>query len=144
MSGRPKQRVFQYNENGKFLKYWDCKNDFRKEYFPADIGIRPLFTEGDIMVMEDNTIASISRIGRVGVKAFLKRYRSPYVDRKWLHGTFDNKKVVAYNLDNEKIAEFKDWDFACKLMNISRNTLNSRIRNGSTHGRDGLKIALED
>ena len=82
MSGRPKQKVYQYDSKGKYIKTWECKRDVIREYYPNDKGIRPLLDRNITEVLKkDNTVISLSKIGRVGTLEFLKR-KNRWL---WLH-----------------------------------------------------------
>lgn len=42
MSGKAKVEIFVYNNKGHFIESFDSQTSFRKQYFPEDIGKRPL------------------------------------------------------------------------------------------------------
>tara|TARA_R110000744_G_scaffold344063_3_gene449310 strand:+ start:92 stop:529 length:438 start_codon:yes stop_codon:yes gene_type:complete len=145
MSGRPKQKVYQYDSKGKYIKTWDCKRDVIREYYPNDKGLRPLLSRNPTETLKrDSTVISLSKIGRIGTLEFLKRKNNPYVDRSAGGGAVSDKGVEVYNLDNDMIASFKDWDIASKMMKIGKGSLWGKIQETSGFDTNGLLFKLKD
>ena len=145
MAGRPKQKVYQYDSSGKYIKTWECKRDVVKAYYPNDKGMRPLLKRNETeLLKKDNTVISLNKIGRAGTLEFLKRKNNPYVDRPAGGGAVSGRVLDIYNLDNEKIASFKDWDIASKMLKISKGSLFSKLKSSAGFDTDGLLYKLND
>ena len=114
-----------------------------KAYYPKDVGIRPLFSS--IITRQlpaDDTVVSLSRIGRAGVNEYIKRKKNPYVDRPQGGGFISGKAVEVYDLDSKLIASFKDADIAAKMLNMTASSIYNRFHSPARHGRDGLMFKL--
>ncbi len=145
MSGRPKQKAYHYDNNGKFIKEYSCIDDIRKEYYSSDIGMRPLFKINvripgggykivvkDYIELPDKTFATISRIGRAGIRDINKRINNPFINN-------ENKLFDILNLDNEIIATFSNIKVASVLLNKSISSIHSRLnKKGIIDSSDGL------
>lgn len=144
MSGRPKNKVYHYTEDGKFIKVFNCENDVKREYYPNTN--RPLFVRQssnkdgkkyyynyETIQLLDNTIISKIRIGREGVRDFIKKSKSPFTNIQ------DNERIIeAYNLDNKVIATFKGLHVASKMTNIPASTIHHQVTRNSKHTQSDL------
>ena len=142
MSGRPKIPIFQYADDGTFLKKWACINDVRKHYFPNDVGVRPMFGQeyGGITPLPDDTWIAKSRIGREGLRRILYRRSSPFVDNHGRAETGDvgSKEILVLNLDDDIVATFNSPYVMSKLTGISTGSIYSGLKAGN-YNRQGLK-----
>ena len=131
MSGRPKNRVYQYDKDGMFLQTFECENDIRKKYYQTDKGKRPLFTNTTKYVnikyhiLPDETLLFKERIGRTGVKEFNKR-----LNDEFLKLSTKNKTVRVFNLDNKEIARFINMNIASKMTGIPIGTIHHSLYDG--------------
>jgi hypothetical protein len=139
MSGRTKQKVYQYEYNtyGKFIKSYDSISEVRRIYFFKDSGKRPLLANNtSYKILSDNTIISKERIGREGVVNIIKRENNKYINLGNLI-----KPVKVYNLDNKLIAEFISPTLTSKIMNIPLPTLYHKLNNSkNAFDWEGLKF----
>lgn len=147
MSGRPKNKVYHYTEDGKFIKTFECENDVRKEYYSKDRGQRPLFIRRSgtgvgnkvyyyndtTITLPDGTIASKERIGRDGVFNYIKKSNSSYV------GIADTERVInVSNLDGKVIATFKGLYVASLMTGIPKGTIHHQINKGTKSSQSDL------
>lgn len=134
MSGRPKQKRYEYNQEGKFIREYECENDIRKEYYSQDKGKRPLFGttrtnyKGKTYsytylyhILKNNNIIVKERIGRIGIKNLLRHINNDFVNIS------NKKKINVINLDNEIIASFVNINIASKMTNIPLSTIHSQL-----------------
>ena len=120
MSGRPKQKTFQYDKEGKFIRAYECLADVRKRYYYNDGGVRPMFVNKDYELLPDNTYLVKERIGRKGITLLDKIINSKY--------TFKNKKLVSLiNVKNEEIAIFANIHIAHRLTQIPYSTIYNQL-----------------
>ncbi len=118
MAGRKPHRVFVYDEEGTYLCMFDSMTEFRKVYYPNDIGKRPLFVHKELGYefhhMDDlELIAFNKRPGRDLVRKILAIHKSEYcksIDSE------DLNPILVFNLKHECIAEFKNARLLLKLM----------------------------
>ena len=137
MSGRPKQNVFQYDTNGKFIKSYECINDARKRYYFNDKGKRPMFTEKDYHVLPDNTYLVTERIGRDAIKLLVKKSKSEFIKIN------EEKTIKLFNLDNREIARFASISIAHKLTNIPISTIFHQVNDGKGFTKTDLIFKYE-
>jgi hypothetical protein len=144
---RQKEKVYQYDKNGKFIKEWESQTEVRNKYYSDAIGKYPIFrkdskgskiTSKNISILPDETLISSERIGRIGVMEFLKRYNNPYINRSIRSGKYAKSRINVYDLDNNKIAEFKDIDIASKITGEPYNTIYNRVST-KTYANNGLR-----
>jgi hypothetical protein len=115
--GKNPIRLFHYDENFKFIKKYESCNEFRKEYFPNDIGTRPLFPKGSkrtkykYQKLPDGTYISTYRIGREKIIHLERIINSPFCFTK----STNSKMIGIYNLLDEEIAVVKDIHIASLL-----------------------------
>jgi len=132
MSGRPKQQVFVYNTEGKFIKAYESVSEFNKTYYPNDIGKRPLVVNSDgIKQFNDNLVACYTRIGRDRIVSIIRKSNSIFCKD---FSKFNNRKVEALNLKNETIATFKNLRIAAEITKLPVSTIYKQVElsKGST------------
>jgi hypothetical protein len=143
MSGRPKQKRYEYNQDGKFIREYVCENDIRKEYYAEDKGKRPLFGttktnhKGKVYsynysyhILKNNNIIVKERIGREGIKNLIKHINNDFVK------IYNKKKINVINLDNEIIASFISENIAAKMTNIPISTIHNQLTKGKGFSTD--------
>jgi hypothetical protein len=147
---RLKEKVYQYDQEGKFIKEWSSQSSVRAYYYSDKRGKYPIFRNdlkgaarlrSGLSFLPDGTIVTRKKIGKTGVMIYMRRYNNPYVERCLRHSEHVDSIIEVYNLDNEKIAEFKDVDIASKMTGRSYSSIHSKV-NSESHGRDGLKYKL--
>lgn len=142
MAGREKQKVYEYSKKGKYLKTHESMSEFATLYGYS----KNIFAVGrynGIIELDHGRIASLDRIGRVGVLEFQKRKASPYVGkgkniaegRLWSEGR--DGEIEVYDLDGDKIATFKNLFVAKKMMKLHEGF---HIDNARTIFPDGLLL----
>lgn len=135
MSGRPKQKVYVYNFDGSVYKNYNCLNDLRKEFYPEAKGIIPLFKRHnslkkenvikDYVILPNDKIAFLQRVGRIIVRDTVKKYKSELLI---LSRPFPkDREVKAFNLNHELIATFKNVRIASKLLNIEPSIIHTQV-----------------
>lgn len=144
MAGRKPQRVFVYDEEGKYICMFDSMVDFRKVYYPKDLFKRPLFTHEELSVkyhyMDDiELIAFSSRTNRDLIKRIIAIHNSEYCKKE--DNDTDKKSVEVFNLKNELIAEFKTARLLTKLMpHINQATLSRHLNTKDIHAQNILGL----
>lgn len=129
--GREKIKLYHYDNNGKFIKEFDCISDLRKEYFYQDEGKRPLFNNKkwklfSYDVLPDNTYYSNYRIGRERLLKLERIANSLYC----VNNCTDNTPVKMYNLLHEEVATFKNCYIASLATNINQSSIYHDCNNG--------------
>jgi hypothetical protein len=127
MAGREKIPCFQYSINGEYIKKYNSISEFRDEYFSEQDGKQPLFHKGQEMyIMPDETVVCKHRIGRENVKKLVKistnKLIAPYESKT------AKKPIELFNIVGEKIAEFENIRTMSILMDITKNTAYSMMR----------------
>lgn len=138
---RAKQKVYQYNSNGKFLKEFESQSEVRKIYFSEVKGKRPIMRNGKYEILPDNTVISHLRLGREIVKNIIKYNNNPY-----LNIGYKNDPIKVLNLNKKVIARFASINIASKLTNISMNTIYSQVYQNKTNNiknKTGLFFRLD-
>ena len=137
MSGRPKQQIYMYGLNGKYIGKFDSKSDFRKAYFPDDIGARPLLTMKERIVtprinevvnyhiIDDETVIFDRRVYRDDIRLLVKIHYSEYCKKS------DSKHetpIEVLNLKGEVIATYRNLRILTKLLpHIPTGTIHSQL-----------------
>ena len=103
--------------------------ELRKEYFPHDIGKRPLcrgvkWNKFKYDTLEDGTHYSNHRIGRDHIRKFEKAYNSNLCMKNDY-----NKPVVMYNLLHEPVAVFNNEYIAAETVKIPVNRVQYDCKN---------------
>lgn len=138
MSGRPKQEVFQYDADGKYIRKYNSQSEVREKYFSDDLGKRPLFNVvTPYQEMPDGTYIAPYRIGRDKLREAIRLYNCPYCKKHVAH-----RPVYVYNLIGEKIAEFSNIRVASLMTGIDYATITHRVKNGKHH-TDNLLFTYE-
>lgn len=120
MSGRPKQRVYEYSKDGKFLGTYESQAEARGKYYPNDIGKRPLFEYDDYHILNNENVLCRERLGRTGIKRLYKRLNNQFI-------TDETEPIKVINLDNEVIARFKNIRIAYRITNVPYGTIHSQL-----------------
>ena len=110
---REKKKVYEYDQEGTYLRSHDSVTDFGKLYgLEKNISKRRIEYKGVFYEFEDGRVFCLTRIGRKGVKLYKKFRRSPFVGNyKAAYKAMTNGfKYEVYDLDGELMATFKsDW-----------------------------------
>ena len=131
--GRPKQKVYVYDFDCKYIRTFDCVNDFRKHYWPMDIGKRPLFLKEEEgcqyeVIEEAEIIALKTRPGREKIRLILAIDSSEYCKAQDLNE--DCKPVQVFNLRGDLIAEFATQRLACLLSGVNSIRISNQLNRG--------------
>lgn len=107
-----------YNGKGAYIQSFESIASFRKEYFPNDIGKRPIlvYKEFDIEYYynrEFDYIIMSARPGREKIKQIIAVHNSEFCKKQDAN---DQKPVQVLNLRGEVIAEFKSQRLLSKLV----------------------------
>lgn len=142
------KKVHLYDEDGKYLRTFESISEFARTYnYPDNILSDRGRNVDDVFEFEDGRIASLERIGRKGVKKYKEYKNSPYVGRakEISKSKAIDKKVVFYDLDGDKIAEFQSIFHATILTNVSNSSFyaKSAREKGGFKTSDGLIIKFE-
>lgn len=138
-AGLEKIKLYHYDANGNFLKTYNSCAELREEHFPVEPGKRPLFNNKrwelfKYDILPDNSFYSDFRIGR---DRLFKNERI-FNSKLCVNNSTDNIPVEAYNLQHEKIGEFKSVYIAHLLTKINQATINRSAKNGKGKGFDEI------
>lgn len=128
-SGKEKIKIYHYDKSGNYIKTFESLSELRKEYFPHDIGKRPLcrgvkWNKFKYDTLEDGTHYSNHRIGRDHIRKFEKAYSSNLCMKNDY-----NKPVVMYNLLHEPVAVFNNEYIAAETAKIPVNRVQYDCKN---------------
>ena len=128
-SGKEKIKIYHYDKDGNYIKTFESLSELRKEYFPHDIGKRPLcrgvkWNKFKYDTLEDGTHYSNHRIGRDHIRKFEKAYNSNLCMKNDY-----NKPVVMYNLLHEPVAVFNNEYIAAETVKIPVNRVQYDCKN---------------
>lgn len=142
MSGRPKEKVHIYDLDCKYIRTFDCINDFRKHYWPEDIGKRPLFIKQELghdyqVIEEAEIIALKTRPGREAIRLILAIENSEYCKKQ---DQEDNIPVQVFNLRGDLIAEFASQRLVSKMMAISPIRVSNHLNNSKRNKTRAQKV----
>ncbi len=146
MAGRKPNEVFVYHSDGTYICMFDNMVEFRKVYYPADTGKRPLFVHEELGIkyhyMEDlELIAFACRTGRDLIKRLIAIHESDFCKKE--DNESSKRPVQIYNLKNEVIAEFKNTRLLHKLMpHLSGATISNHLNNTSMNPKSHTEIGL--
>lgn len=140
MAGREKIKVHLYDSKGKYIKTYEHISEFAVENSIS----KTVFSNknaNETQQLDNGNIASLNRIGKQGVRDFLRYKNSPYTSaykgRKIAEVSNNGHcKVEVYNLDGEKVAEFKNSYFCETMMNLFH------IKRRKEFSRDGLRFEI--
>lgn len=125
MSGRPKQKRYQYDRNGRFIREFESESDCRREYYSNITGKYPMFNRNGVKfdreyhILPDDTFLFKERVGRVGVRDLKRRLDS----KEFLNINFKEPRIKCLNLDNKVVATFANINIAHKMTNIPIGTI---------------------
>lgn len=147
MSGRNPNKVYVYDEEGKYICMFESMVEFRKVYYPEDVGKRPLFTHEELGVkyhyMEDIQLIAVTdrSVGRDNLKKIMAIHNSEYC-KKQDHA--DTKTVQVFNIKNELIAEFKNQRLLTKMMpHINESTVSRQLNNKNVKSYNKLGLLFK-
>ena len=121
MSGRLPIKVYQYDENGKYIQSYNCTNDVRRKYYRE--AAYPMFRDQRSRILHklpDGTYLCRSRIGRDNIKLEVTRMNNDFITFG-LNG--HDEPIQMINLDGVVIAEFKNVYLASKLLGMTTTKL---------------------
>lgn len=130
MSGRPKQKVYEYTHEGVYLRAYDSISEARQKNYPLDKAPRPMFLSNELghecHIMED-TILFKERVYRDDVAFICAILKSEFCNmNKSKPG-----KVQVFNIKGELLAEFENMNLAIKMMpHINQTVINRHIAKG--------------
>ena len=128
-SGKEKIKIYHYDKSGNYIKTFESLSELRKEYFPHDVGKRPLcrgikWNKFKYDTLEDGTHYSNHRIGRDHIRKFEKAYNSNLCMKNDY-----NKPVIMYNLLHEPVAVFNNEYIAAETVKIPVNRVQYDCKN---------------
>lgn len=138
--GREKQKVYLYDADGSYIQSYNSISDFSKSFnLEKNITHRRTHQVNECFYeFIDGRIASLSKIGRVGVMKYQEIKRSPYVGKQktYWSSSWNGYRYELYDLDMDLIAEFKsDWHLKL-LTGIEVHT--------KFHGRHAEQVKTRD
>lgn len=127
MSGRAKQKVYQYDGKGTFIQEFESEAVASRRYYGDK---RPLFQTKDYHLTDPTSILLKKRIGRDNVKKLFKKINSPYIT------CAITKPVECLNLNNEIVATYRGAHFAALLSGVDRGTIDHQLKSGKSTNKD--------
>jgi hypothetical protein len=130
--GKPMQKVYEYTTEGVLIRKYESLSEFRKEHYPDDLGVRPIFknkVEGyDFHLTKRQTIVLKDRPYRELICFIYKVYTSKFCNLKKSKET--DRPIQMFNLKNELLAEFANIKIAALLLspNISNGTIYEHLK----------------
>lgn len=121
MSGKPKQKVYEYTQTGKFVRTYDSQAEAREVNFSNVKGKKPVFQYKEHRLLDNGNVLVKERIGRDAIKSLLRRESNEFLK------DYKSPKVKLLNLDNKVIATFKNTNIASKLTGIPESTIANQI-----------------
>ena len=113
--GRKRQKVYQYDKEGKFIRSYETIADARKEFYNDVNGVYPMFRDGaDYHILPDDTVLVKERIGREGIVHMLNVINNPLV-----YEEDDVKPFTIYNISGEPVASFINIKAATVLTDMT-------------------------
>jgi rRNA processing protein Gar1 len=128
MSGRVRQKVYQYDGKGTFIQEFESEAVASRRYYGDK---RPLFQTKDYHLTDPTSILLKKRIGRDNVKKLFRKINSPYITIR-----ADEKLVECLNLNNEVIATYKGAHIASLLSGVSRTTIEHQLKTCKNTNKD--------
>lgn len=132
MGGRAKEKCYQYNKEGKFLKEWESQSSLVNSY---NITKGNFYNTKGYKVLSDNTYVFPNRSSKRNIARIHKIENCKFCNIK---PDSRQRVVEVYNLLNEKIAEFTSLAALEKLTGIPRATAlqnatgeHKRVREGN-------------
>ena len=146
MSGRIKQKVYEYDLKGNFLRDYESISEYCRIFYPEDKSKRPIFLYNELGFkynIFDDTIIFLERPGKKNIQLIISIHNSPFCN------TLKGKPVEVLNYKNEVIAEFSNRDLLVKLMpnisqaTISRHLTGVNLSEKKNKGKLGLKFRFK-
>lgn len=127
--GLEKIPLYQYDENGKYIRSYESYSEVFEKYFDNKKG--RLFEDNkEYRELPDGTFIAKYRIGRAKLLKLKKIYNCVFCSKN-----ITDKKISAYNLLGVKVAEFENMRVLQELTGINYNTIMNSIRSrkGTPH-----------
>ena len=141
--GRLKQKVFEYDSDGKFLRVHDSIKEFGDLYgLEKNVSHRRNEVKGVFYEFPDGRVASLKKIGRVGVREYKKYSESPFVGTPKSHyiSRGNGYKYELYDLDGDIMAVFQsEWHLRL-LTGIDIRSNFCKHDHDTTELKRGIKI----
>lgn len=119
---REKQKVYQYDSNGKYLRSYESRTELQEKYNLTKDAL--IVSRNGYKKLEDGTYVAFFRIGKDELLKRLKIENCPFCTT----GGLKRKPVEVFNLLGEKIAEFTSIAVAAKMLNLKISTIKSRAK----------------
>jgi hypothetical protein len=111
--GRENMKVWEYSEDGKYLRNHESIAEFARLYnLDKNVTHRRVDLKDVFYEFEDGRVVSLKRIGRVGVALYKEYVRSPFVGTPKSHHSARGNGYMyeMYDLDGDIMAIFQsDW-----------------------------------
>lgn len=132
MSGRPKLKLYHYDNEYKYIKTFETQMQVFNEYFDGKKG--QLFNNPDFRKLPDGTFVSPYRVGRDKLRKVIKIANDPLCAKN-----AKDKPIIFYNRKMEQIASFNCIRTACQLTGKSYSSIQVGLE-AAWHGSDGILI----
>lgn len=137
MAGRQKLKIRVYNSQGHFIEEHSSQTECLFKYFPKDVSKRPLLVHTVIIFSLYHNKELIIRYGTIDNEYYffdqaIYREDVVYIHKiatsKYCRQNEKEKIIEVYNIQNEKIAEFKSLRLLTKLMpHISQSVISRQL-----------------
>jgi hypothetical protein len=124
MSGRPKQRIYQYDIDGKFIQMYNSISEVKLKYFNNTQ--YPIFQSNKEYEFLEDSYFFKEKVGREKVRETHAIENSRFISKKKLIKAFP---IEVYNLKGELLATFTSEFAMTVLTNISRGTVWNQLNN---------------
>lgn len=126
MSGRPKQKIYQYDiEKRKQICTYTSQQEVKNKYY--DGTKYPMFVVSEqYHLLPDGSYITKESIDVHVLKTQVEIDNSVFV-KLTKHGNGDEKEIEVFNLEKTKIAEFKNVRLASLLTNTKYGTIMSQL-----------------
>ncbi len=138
MSGRPRLKLYQYDEKGAFIRAYETQMEVFNKYYDGKKG--ELFLGKDFRELPDGTYICTYQIGRKLVKE-IKIDKNIFCSKR-----IDDKPVSVYNLRGEKIATFANIRACTEMVKLDYTTIQNRLYRNVRYfpkSEDGLTFKFE-
>jgi hypothetical protein len=130
-AGLEKINLYQYSSEGKYLKCFNSCSELRAVYYSDIAGKFPLMRGKRWELFEyeqlpDGTFYSTYRLGKKNLLRCERIFKSKFC----VNTSSSDKEVEVFNLNHEKIGEFKNKYIADLLTGISHNKISHDINRG--------------
>ena len=135
--GLEKIPLYQYDEKGKYLRSYESHLQVFDKYFDTKKG-RLFMDNKEYRELPDGTFIAKYRIGRARLLKLKKIYDCVFCSKN-----ITDKKISAYNLLGDKVAEFENIRVLKELTGISYNTVMHSINSdkGTPHNNLRYKFS---